>query len=538
MRIDDVNKERPPRLAEQFLHWFIREELLEEVEGDLLEKYQIKLEKATPWQAKLSYWYEVFNYLRPFAIRNFHFIAPNLTFMFRNYLKITFRNLFRQRLHSAINILGLSVSLTVVFIMLIWVNDEWKMDKFHSNANRIYRVKRTIPLEGNALDVYAGVSYPMLKAAVEEFPEVESYIPIGHTFEDNLQIEDHVVRASGTFSNAAYFQAFSFPILQGDVTQLDKKIDAIAVSESLAKSLFGESWPTTSLGKTVHIHDNGDFTIEAVFADFPNASSIKNDFLYSFEAHLKANEWMLEWTNNGMQGALLLKDENTNPQIVGDKLEKLFQTHQEGEHKEGCFLQKFEDHYLFSDFDERAQVSGGRIEYVRMFLAAALLLLIISCINFVNLATARASKRAKEVGVRKTIGACRKTLMSQFIIEAFVVTLISVCLSLIATRLLLPAASLLTEKSLSLSFTEPSLWITVVSITLLTGLLAGAYPAFMLSSFRPINVLKGKIIEKTSDISFRKGLVILQFMLSLFLIVGALVVRAQIHYIQHARLGN
>ncbi|MBK8501110.1 MAG: ABC transporter permease [Saprospiraceae bacterium] len=421
--------------------------------------------------------------------------------------------------------------------MLLWVNDEWKIDKFHTNADRLYRVKRTIPLEGNALDVYAGVSYPMLKAAVQEFPEVERYIPIGHTFEDNLQIENHVVRASGTFANAAYFQSFSFPILQGDITQLDKKIEAMAVSTSLAKQLFGETWQTTALGKTVHIHDNGDFTIAAIFANFPNASSLKNDFLFSFDAHLKANEWMLEWTNNGMQGALLLADENTNPDIVGDKLEKLFQTHQKGERKEGCFLQKFEDHYLYSDFNERAEVSGGRIEYVRIFLAAALLLLIISCINFVNLATARASKRAKEVGVRKTIGASRKTLMSQFVIEAFVITSISVCLALLTTRLLIPAASQLTDKSLSLEYSTPSLWITVLSITILTGLMAGAYPAFMLSAFRPVNVLKGKIIEKTGDVSFRKGLVILQFMLSLLLIVGALVVRAQIQYIQQAHLG-
>ena len=532
---DQVSK--PPKKAQQFLLWFIRDDLAEEVAGDLLEKYLIELKKSNKLRANLSYWYQVFHYLRPFAVRHFNFYQPNFRIMFRNYLKIAFRNIVKQKLHSAINILGLSLSLTAVFLMLLWIYDEWDMDKFHVNGDRLYRVKRTIPLEGNALDVYRGVSYPMLRAAVEELPEVEKYIPLGHSFEDNLQTDALIVRAKGTFSNAAYFQSFSFPVLQGDINQLDNKVDAIAISVSLAHRLFGLTWETTALGETVHIHDNGDFSVEAIYANFPNNSSLQNDFIYSFQAHLDANEWMLEWTNNGMQGALLLADNKTDPKIVGEKLEHIFQSHQEGEHKEGCFLQKFEEDYLYGDFDARAQVSGGRIEYVRMFLAAALLLLIVSCINFVNLATARASTRAKEVGVRKTIGATRRALMSQFAVEAFVITLLSVVLAAAAARLLMPAASLLSGKTLALDYQDPILWLSLGGLICITGILAGAYPAFVLSSFRPINVLKGKLIEKTGDISLRRGLVILQFSLALLLIVGALTIRTQIQYIQHAHLG-
>ncbi|NND32393.1 MAG: FtsX-like permease family protein, partial [Saprospiraceae bacterium] len=528
---------QPPKIAKQFLLWFIRDDLAEEVEGDLLEKYIICCEESSTLRANLIYWYQVTNYLRPFAIRNFSFVQPNFSFMFRNYLKITFRNIKRQKLHSTINILGLSIALTAVFLMLLWVNDEQNIDKFHQNEDRLYRVKRTIPLEGDALDVYRGISYPMLKAAVEELPEVDAYMPIGHAFEDNLQIDDLVIRAPGTFANADYFRAFSFPILHGDIDQLDKKVDAMAISESLASRLFGPSWQNMALGKTVHIHDNGDFTIEAIYADFPERSSLQNDFVFSFQAHLDANEWMLEWSNNGMQGALLLSDASVNPKLVGDKLQKIFQSHQEGDRKEGCFLQKFSEDYLFGDFDAQAQVSGGRIEYVRLFSVAALLLLIVSCINFVNLATARATNRAKEVGVRKTIGANRNALISQFLIEAFVVTGISVILALIAAGILLPSASQLTQKTLHLDFGDPLLWITLFGITITTGILAGAYPAFMLSSFRPIHMLRGKVIEKVGDISFRRVLVVVQFTLSLLLIVGAMVVHSQIQYIQHAHLG-
>ncbi|MCB0669099.1 MAG: ABC transporter permease [Saprospiraceae bacterium] len=538
MRIKDRYPiKTPPRTAEKFLAWFIREDLKEEVQGDLLEKYLDHREKYSSRKANLLYWYQVLHYLRPFAIRNFYLPSPNLYYMFKNYLKITFRNLNKQRLHSLINILGLSISLTAVFLLLLWVNDEWQMDKFHTNSERLYRLKRTIPMAGNTLDVYRGVPFPLLQAAQEELPEVEKYITLGHSFDDNLQLDDHILRARGTFANAAYFQAFSFPILQGDINQLDKKIDAIAISEKLARQLFGESWKTLALGKTIHIHDNGDFTIEAIFADFPRRSSMRNDFLYSFQAHLRDNEWMQDWGNSGMQGVLLLQDEHIDPDLVAINLEKIFMSHQEGDQKEGCLLQKFEDDYLFGDFNKKAEVSGGRIEYVRLFLGAALLLLIISCINFVNLATARASKRAKEVGVRKTIGASKNSLVSQFITEAFLITIISVLMALIATRLLLPAASLISEKSLSIEYTTASFWFTILGITLITGLLAGAYPAFVLSSFRPINVLKGKIIEKTRDISFRKGLVIMQFTLSLLLIVGALAIRSQIKYIQQAHLG-
>jgi ABC-type antimicrobial peptide transport system permease subunit len=536
--MDSRNQEpNPPKFARSFLLWFIREELAEEVEGDLLEKYWTHRERTTKQKADLVYWYQVLQYLRPFAIRNFNLSSPNSSFMFRSYLKITFRNILKQKLHSSINILGLAISLTAVFLLLLWVNDEWSMDKFHANADRLYRVKRIVPLEGKALDVYRGVSYPLLKAAVEELPEVDTYIPIGHSFEDNLQIEKQIIRAKGTFSNASYFQAFSFPIIQGDITQLDKKVDAIAISETLANRLFGLSWPTSALGKVIHIHDNGDFSVEAIYHDFPTNSSLQNDFIYSFQAHLNDNQWMLEWTNNGMQGALLLAEGNPDPKAVGEKLQEIFYAHQEGDRKEGCFLQKFEDDYLYSDFDEQAQVSGGRIEYVRLFLAATLLLLIVSCINFVNLSTARASNRAKEVGVRKTIGATKKALISQFMIEAFVITLISVGLAILAARLLIPATSQLSAKTLSLNYGDPKLWLAVFAITLVTGLLAGSYPAFMLSSFRPIQVLKGKMIEKTGDISFRRALIVLQFMLSLLLIVSAMVVRSQIQYIQHAHLG-
>ena len=526
----------PPRIAHRFLLWFLKEDLQEEVLGDLSEKFLLASEKSSPQRARLNYWLQVLNYLRPFAMRNIHSPVNIYPAMFGNYFKITFRSLFKQWKYTSINIVGLSISLSVVFLMLLWVNNEWKTDRFHENADLLYRAKRTIPLEGDRLDVYRNVSYPMMEAAAEQIPEVERYATVGFSYEDHLQVDEKVIRATGTFANADYFKVFSFPVLLGDVGQLDEKINSMVVTEDLALRFFGSDWRTKALGATIHIHDNADFSVEAVIANYPNRSSIQNDFLYSFQSYLKNNEWMLEWGNNAMAGVLQLKP-TADPNEVANKIQTLFQAQQNQERKEGCILQKFEEDYLFSDFDDQAQVSGGRIEYVRIFLAAAFLLLFIACINFVNLATARASKRASEVGVRKTIGASRSNLILQFIVEALAITFVAVLVALLATRFLVPQLELITGKEITIEYTSPIFWCSILGLTFVTGLLAGAYPAFILSSFRPVNVLKGKAFQKIHGLSFRRVLVVVQFSLALLLIVSAMVVRKQIFYIQNTHLG-
>jgi len=456
--------------------------------------------------------------------------------MIINHIKIAFRSLINQKTYSLINIAGLSISLAVTLLMLLWVQDEWSMDKFHDYSDRLYRVKRTIPLEGNNLDVYNGIPYPVLVAAQRDLPEVEEYIPLGRGFEESLQYNDVTFRETGTFANAAYFKAFSYPVLQGDINELDNKIDAIAISANLAEKFFGPTWQSTTLGKTIHIHDIGDYSIEAVFADFPENSSMQHEFFYSFESHLKANDWMLEWTNSGTQGVLLLTA-RADPELTAKKVESFFQDNLEGERKEGILLQKYADHYLFGQFDEQAKVAGGRIEYVRTFGIAALLLLIISCINFVNLSTARASKRAKEVGVRKTVGAGKRSLIAQFMVEAGLITLISIGLAYALSVLFLPQVRMMTGKMLAFDFSQPIFLLGISCIFLLTTLFSGAYPAFVMSSYRPINALKGSILKRAGDVSLRKGLVVMQFVLALLLIASALVVQMQVHFIENKNLG-
>ncbi|MDW3647190.1 MAG: FtsX-like permease family protein [Bacteroidia bacterium] len=456
--------------------------------------------------------------------------------MLQSYFKLAIRNLIQNKTYSLINVVGLSISLAVFFLMFLWVKDEYSTDQFHEKGDRLYRVKRTVPLENNVLDVINGVSFPLLNAAVEELPEVEAYITLGQSFEDNLRIGDEDFRAQGTFTNADFFESFSYPVLIGDIKQLDEKRESIAISENLAERIFGQKWREKALGEVISILDNGDFSVEAVYADFPSNSSLQNDFYYSFFNYLDKNEWMEEWGNNGMFGALRLV-EGANPTRVGEKLQAIFQANISGDEKEGCLLQKYGDHYLYGQFDERAQISGGRIEYVQTFSLAALLLLIISSINFVNLATVIATKRAREVGVRKVLGAHKKTLVGQFMTEAAIITLISVVLALLFARLLLPEVNELSDKLLSMDVRQPIFVIGILLIYFLTTLLTGAYPSFIMSSFRPINVLKSKSNSSGIGSSVRKGLVIIQFALSLMLILGAVVVQNQIQYIHSKNLG-
>lgn len=456
--------------------------------------------------------------------------------MIKNHIKIAWRNLIKNKSYFFINIFGLSLALTVSFLMLLWVHDEQSMDRFHENDDRLYLVKRTVPLEHGVLDVYDNSSYPLLKTAAEQLPEIEKYLTIGHTFEDNLKVDNIDFRASGTFTNADLFYGFSFPIIQGDITQLDKKPEAIAISESLAKRIWGQNWQTIAMGKSIEIMDNGDFTVEAVYKDFPSSSSIQNDFYYSFQKFLNDREWVHEWGSNGMQGVFLLK-EGADSELVSSKLNTLFQNNIKGENKEGCFLQKFSDSYLYGKFNEQAQVSGGRIEYVRIFTIAAFFLLIVSCINFVNLSTVYATKRSGEIGVRKVVGARKNALILQFLSETSIITSIAFVIAFVIAMLLLPSVSSFVDKTLVVDFTKPVFWVSILSVFICTTLFSGAYPAMVISSFKPVEALKGKSREKKSATSFRKGLVVLQFGLTILLIVAAIIVKLQVNYINSKDLG-
>ncbi|MEL6865120.1 MAG: ABC transporter permease [Bacteroidota bacterium] len=530
----DPSTVNPPRWANRFLRRYCMPTLLEEIEGDLYEVFFIRVKKYGLRRAQLLYIKETLLFCTPSFLKQ---LKPNIMpGLFGNYFKIAARNLFRQKGYSTINVAGLAIALAVTSLMLLWVQDEWNTDKFHTNGDRLFLLKLRIPLADGTVSIQHKVPYLLLQAAQDELPEVERFIPIGWDEEMTLNSGEKTFRVKGSSANAAYFESFSFPILAGRVEELDERPESIAISESLANKFFGKKWPSTAIGASINMNDVGDFLVSAVYQDFPVNSSIQQDFIYSTDNFVQQYDWMLDWRNSGTEGALLLTEE-ANPDKVVQKIEELYQAQLEGDLKAGCMVQKFEDAYLYGQFNEQGEVAGGRIEYVQMFAIAALLLLIISCINFVNLATARASKRAKEVGVRKTIGAGKRSLITQFMVEAGMITLLSVGLGLALAQLALPQVQLITEKILQFDYAAPLFWIGISMIVLFATLLSGTYPAFVLSSFQPTEVLKKKIQPQSGSIGLRKALVIIQFVLALLLVVSAFVIKQQVQYIQHKNLG-
>jgi ABC-type antimicrobial peptide transport system permease subunit len=341
----------------------------------------------------------------------------------------------------------------------------------------------------------------------------------------------------GGSADSAFFKMFSYPLLQGNEQNALNSPKGIAISKKMAVAFFGN--PEQAMGKTIRLDDRKNFMITSVFDDIGVNSSIKFDFLINWYSYLEDNPWAKEWDSNNPLTYLQLRD-GVNPAEVDRKitniLHNLDKFEKDGSFKQELGLQRFDEVYLHSNF-VNGKVDGGRIEYVRLFSIVAIFILLIACINFMNLTTARSVKRAKEIGVRKVVGAMRSVLIRQFISESLLLTSIAVISSLFLLVALLPYFNQITQKQIELPFGNPVFWLKLVLITIITGIVSGSYPALFLSSFNPVKVLKGTMKLDTGTMLFRKGLVVFQFVLSVVLITGTIIVSKQVSYIQSINLG-
>jgi len=328
-----------------------------------------------------------------------------------------------------------------------------------------------------------------------------------------------------------FLKMFSFKLAKGDPATALQNPDGIVLSKKLADKYFKGQDP---IGKIIRIDNKENVTVTGVLEEIPEASSLKFDYLLNYYLWFKENDWAKEWGNNGPRCFVMLA-----PGVSVDKVNAKIKNYLKTKEKESnieLFLQNYGDSYLYSNW-EGGKLLGGRIDYVRIFSLVAIIILLIACINFMNLATARSLKRAREIGVRKVIGAGKRQLIGQFLGESFLVTFLAICLSLILVFFLLPSFNLLTEKKLSLDFANPSFWMIMLGLLVITGFVAGSYPALFMSSLRPIVVLKGSLKFKPAATYFRKGLVVFQFALSIILILGMIVVYRQIDFINNKNLG-
>jgi putative ABC transport system permease protein len=458
--------------------------------------------------------------------------------MLKNYLKVAFRALRQNKPFSILNILGLSLGMACSLLILLWVEDERSVDAFHTNKNRLYAFyEREISPD----KVEADYENPALlgEELKRTIPEIS--LAVSSDWDDDFTFrgEGRTLKAKGGYAGQDFFQMFSFPLLQGKAAYALSEPADIAISKTLALKLFGSV--DGAMGKTLSRDQKNswkNFVVKAVFDDLPPNSSLHFEFLINWQAYYQEHPWMQRWDNSGPLTLALLKP-GANPKLVAAKVKHFFDKYG-SDHIPGyrteLIMQPFGEMYLHSDFKDGYN-SGGRIEYVLLFSLVAVFILVIACINFMNLTTARSMRRAREIGVRKVIGAGRGSLIGQFLGEAVLLAGLSMVVALVAIGLLLPAFNSITGKQILLPSSSLLFWLQLVGLTLLIGCLSGSYPAIYLSSFRPIAVLKGVVKTGTGAALFRKGLVVFQFALSIILIIGTLVVTKQVKYIQTMSLG-
>jgi ABC-type antimicrobial peptide transport system permease subunit len=426
-----------------------------------------------------------------------------------------------------IYISGLTLGISCSLLIMLWVFDEMSYDKFHLRGDRIYQVYEN--QYWGDLKTSPAVPWPLAKSLKAEFPEISKAAVITANDQLSFSADGKLGKEDGIYATPDIFEIFSFPMVSGDYQQIASP-SSIIIDEKIAHKYWGNENP---IGKTIRVNNQAGYKVCAVMKDIPQNSSIQFDYVLPANVYEEENSW-LNWGNHSFRTYVLLSP-NSNVASVDARIKNLLRT-KNSQSREDLFLQKFSDGYLYSDF-KNGKPDGGRIEYVRLFSVVALLVLLIACINFMNLVTARAVKRAKEVGIRRVVGAGQRIIWLQFICEAIIVALISMLLSLVIIWLLLPAFNQMTNKDIHLRFYQVDLLVTFLGLGIFTGILSGLYPAFFLSHINPVRVLKGSSVVSPGKGNFRKGLVVFQFLVSSVLIFSTVIVHRQINYIKNKNLG-
>jgi putative ABC transport system permease protein len=449
--------------------------------------------------------------------------------MLKNYLKTAWRNLLHNKTFSLINIFGLTLGMTCSLLIMLWLKDELKKDKFHQNDKRLYRVMENQYYSGD-ISTFPSTPGILAENIVKDIPEIQMASQMLWEEQPLFTVGNIFNKEKGRHVQKDFLKMFSFKLSKGDAATALVNPDAIVISKKIAEKYFKGEDP---IGKMIRVDNKDNAMVTGVLEEIPELSSLKFDFLLNYEHWFKQNDWAKEWDNNGPRCYVMLAA-NTSVDKVNAKIKNYIKTKKKDSNVE-LFLQNYGESYLYSDWDNGKQ-HGGRIEHVRIFSIVAIIILLIACINFMNLATARSLRRAREIGVRKVVGAGKRQLIAQFIGESLFVSFIAVCLSLIIVALSLPGFNTLTEKNLSIDL-NPSFLLLILGLTLVTGIISGSYPALFMSSLKPIIVLKGILKFKSGATYFRKALVVFQFALSIILILGMIVIYRQINYIHNKNLG-
>lgn len=523
---------QPPEIAKKVLYWYCNKELVEEIEGDLNEEYLDILRSKGAFKARLFYISEVIRFLRTIKSER-EYQSKNTIAMFQNYIKVAFRNLLKYKAYSFINISGLAVGLACAFLIFLFVKIESSYDKFHENGDQIYRLQHVYGF----INALAGPGYK------EHYSSVKGALRLYPWKRDRKVTvnKEEVYHEDVYMADSNLFTFFTFPMVNGDPASCLSANDNIVISEKAAKKYFGDG---EAVGQIIIIEDitrskETPFKVTGVFEDIPFNSHLKFDMVVPFDIlyHDSTVQTLKSWPNDWI-GTYVMLEDGVEPGRVEAEYANLRGKYWEYDSTAYINFMPLTDLHLKSHDLKNDYAQHGNINHVRIFTAIAILIVIIACINFMNLATAQSSRRSKEVGVRKVMGAFRKQLIIQFFSESFILTLIALVLAIGLVFLAIPWLNTVVETNLYFAF--ENLWAIVSMVlvtTIITFLIAGSYPALFLSSFQPASILGGKGSNGKTTGLIRKSLVVFQFTISVILIIGAIVVYNQMNFMQDKELG-
>ncbi|MEM6630784.1 MAG: FtsX-like permease family protein [Bacteroidota bacterium] len=550
----DSKPHGPPKWAQRLLVGFLREELAEEVQGDLEEKFFKVLHKRSPLRAKMNYWYQVFHYLRPFAFR-FTLFQPSIyPDMYKNYVKVAWRNISRNKIYATIKIGGFAIGIAACLLIGLFIKDELSYDKHYPKANRIYRLINSSSDPEDPMS-WTAFAAPIAKVAMQDFPEIENVgrlIPFdwydaGANQFKPLKSDKDIYEEGFVYADQAFIDILELPMVYGTSSEALIQTRSMVISQRKAEKYFPGKNP---IGELVVLNGNVEnpYIIGGVMENFPTNSHLQYDFLLTLTG---VEFWPGEqnsWCCSNYNPYVLVK-EGADMELLEEKVQRIkteyiVPFYQKREDPTADYIAQYQniklqavgDIYLHSDgFMEAEKYSD--INYVWLFGTIALFILLLACINFINLSTAKSANRAKEVGLRKVIGSNRKNLVRQFLTESLLFSTLSVGLGLLIANFALPFFNSLAGKSLELPLFEWWLFPTLLLTIGIIGILAGIYPAFYLSGFKPIQVLKGELRKGSKGSWFQNSLVVFQFTTSVILIIGAFIVHRQMQFILDKKLG-
>ncbi len=529
-------KIQPHQWAIRFFRWFCQPEMVEDIEGDLLEKFHRNVEEMGLKKAKNTFTWQIIWLFRLGIIRNQFNFFENEHLMVRQNLKISWRTLKKNQGFAWINIGGLALGIMASLLIGLWIHDELSFNKDYVNYDRIVQVMKH---ENFGDEIRTGGNQPLQLAPLlrdEYATYFDQVVTSAFTGDRLITWGKQNLKISGDFMESGITEMLSLKMLEGSANALQDPT-SILLSVSTAKAVFGDQSP---LGQTLKIDNQMEVQVAGIYEDLPENSTFANlNFIASWEMVKKDLPEWISWGNSWFSAYAQLA-EGVDVETASAAIKDVRRTHLEEEYalktKPVLFVQPMSKWHLYSRFENGVNI-GGKIEHVWIFGIIGIFILMLACINFMNLSTARSEKRAREVGIRKTIGSERSQLVSQFLSESFLVVSFAFIIAVLLAWFSIPFFNLITEKNVEMPWSRMEFWIISVIFIVITALLAGSYPAFYLSSFKPINVLKGVFKTPNNTFTPRRVLVTLQFVVSVALIIGTLVIFRQLEYAKDRPVG-